>query len=68
VRNASTTNDRSSRRRRRRVAAALAAGIFTVVVGSLDTASAKSNDSRQVQISETRQISGGAAGGRLTFR
>lgn len=66
--NSTVTNRRT--RRPHRVAAALAVGLITVVLGSIDTASAQPTDSpegRSVRAPEALQVSGGAAG-RLTYR
>lgn len=70
MRNSSTTNTGATRRvRRGRVTAALAAGIITVVVGSLDTASAEAPEGgRQVHVADApeggRQVHGRAVHGR----
>lgn len=64
-----TANTSTRGPRRGRIAAALAAGIITVVVGSLDTATAETPDNdREVRTEQVRQFGGGAAGGRLTYR
>jgi len=68
VDNSTVTNRRT--RRPHRVAAALAVGLITVVLGSIDTASAQPTDSpevRHVRASDALQVSGGA-GGRATYR
>ena len=68
VDNSTVTNRRN--RRPHRVAAALAAGLITVVLGSIDTASAQPSDSpevRNVRAPDALQVSGGA-GGRATYR